>query len=188
MAGSFVDPKTALDSVKSSSWKFFNFRVAGGDVDRSYVLCKLCFKSGNRKRGQVKYCGALLIWPCIWKPGTRLTTRPWSKERRHQYIGNISEPAINIYPFEIYRQYIAPGCTCSADEFLKVSSTTLDTKLFLQQWYHLQWIFAFLLKCWISMSDEEGLTNLNSGRRLVGWLLMNRACVPDYSNWASTIW
>ena len=60
MAGSFVDPKTALDSVKSSSWKFFNFRVAGGEMDRSYVLCKLCFNSGNRKIGQVKYCGALL--------------------------------------------------------------------------------------------------------------------------------
>ena len=41
MDGSFVDAKTALDSVKSSSWKFFNFRVAGGYVDRSYVHCKL---------------------------------------------------------------------------------------------------------------------------------------------------
>ena len=41
MAASFVDPKTVLDSVKSSSWKFLNFRVAGGDVDRSYVHCKL---------------------------------------------------------------------------------------------------------------------------------------------------
>ena len=57
---SFVDPKIVLDSIKSSSWKFFNFWVAGGDVDRSYVLCKLCFNSGNRKIGQVKYCGALL--------------------------------------------------------------------------------------------------------------------------------
>ena len=28
-----------------------------GDVDRSYVHCKLCFDSGNKKRAQVKYCG-----------------------------------------------------------------------------------------------------------------------------------
>ena len=41
MAESFGDPKTALDSVKSSSWMFFNFRVAGGDVVRSYVHCEL---------------------------------------------------------------------------------------------------------------------------------------------------
>ena len=42
---SFVDPKIVLDSIKSSSWKFFNFWVAGGDEDRSYVYCKLCFES-----------------------------------------------------------------------------------------------------------------------------------------------
>ena len=53
---SFLEPKAVLDSVKSSSWKFFNFRVADGDVDRSYVHCKLCFDTGNRKRAQVKYC------------------------------------------------------------------------------------------------------------------------------------
>ena len=80
---SFVEPKAVLGSVKSSSWKFFNFRVSGenrrnihfnkalrhsnehlyqsewtgGDIDRSYVHCMLCYNSGNRKRAQAKYCG-----------------------------------------------------------------------------------------------------------------------------------
>ena len=57
MSDTYVDPKTVLDNVKSSTWKFFKFRLAGGEVDRSYVFCRLCLDGGNLKRGQIKYCG-----------------------------------------------------------------------------------------------------------------------------------
>ena len=38
---SFVDPKTVLGNVKSSTWKYFKFRVVGDDIDRSFDLTLL---------------------------------------------------------------------------------------------------------------------------------------------------
>ena len=57
MSESYVEPKTVLESVKSSTWRFFKFRLSGADVDKSYVHCKLCLDGGDGKRGQIKYCG-----------------------------------------------------------------------------------------------------------------------------------
>ena len=54
-----------------STWRFFKFRVVGGDVDKSFVHCKLCLDQGNKKRGQIKYCGGttnlLLLMRIGWK-------------------------------------------------------------------------------------------------------------------------
>ena len=57
MGENYVEPKTVLGSVKSNSWKFFKFRVSGADIDKSFVHCKLCLDGGEKKRGQIKYCG-----------------------------------------------------------------------------------------------------------------------------------
>ena len=38
MGDTYVDAKTVLDNVKSSTWKFFKFRLSGGEVDKSYVF------------------------------------------------------------------------------------------------------------------------------------------------------
>ena len=58
MGSNYVDPKTVLDNVKSTTWKFFKFRMEGGEVDKNYVFCRLCLDGGNEgKRGQIKYCG-----------------------------------------------------------------------------------------------------------------------------------
>ena len=56
MTSNFVDPKTVLGNVKSSSWKYFKFRVAGDDIDRNFAHCVLCLESSNKKGGAVKYC------------------------------------------------------------------------------------------------------------------------------------
>jgi len=57
MGENYVEPKTVLGSVKSNTWKFFKFRVSGADIDKSFVHCKLCLDGGEKKRGQIKYCG-----------------------------------------------------------------------------------------------------------------------------------
>ena len=57
MAENYVEAKAVLDNVKSSAWRFFKFRVAGDDVDKSYVHCKLCLDKGQKNKGQIKYCG-----------------------------------------------------------------------------------------------------------------------------------
>ena len=58
MGSNYVDPKTVLDNVKSTTWKYFKFRMEGGEVDKNYVFCRLCLDGGNEgKRGQIKYCG-----------------------------------------------------------------------------------------------------------------------------------
>ena len=54
---SYVDAKTVLKSVQSSVWRYFKFRAVGDDYDKSFVHCKLCLDAGNKKKGQVKYCG-----------------------------------------------------------------------------------------------------------------------------------
>ena len=38
-------------------WRYFKFRAVGDDFDKSFVHCKLCLDAGNKKKGQVKYCG-----------------------------------------------------------------------------------------------------------------------------------
>ena len=57
MNENYLKAKAVLNEVKSSTWRFFKFRVVGGDVDKSFVHCKLCLDQGNKKRGQIKYCG-----------------------------------------------------------------------------------------------------------------------------------
>ena len=57
MIENYVEAKAVLDSVKSTTWRFFKFRVSGADVDKSHVHCKLCLDGGDTKRGQIKYCG-----------------------------------------------------------------------------------------------------------------------------------
>ena len=58
MGSTYVDPKTVLDNIKSTTCKFFKFRMEGGEVDKNYVFCRLCLDGGNEgKRGQIKYCG-----------------------------------------------------------------------------------------------------------------------------------
>ena len=67
-----------LENAKSLTWKFFKFWVAAGEVDRSYVHCKLCLDDGQRKKGlivclfvretytcsgQIKYCGGTTNMP-----------------------------------------------------------------------------------------------------------------------------
>ena len=42
MGETYVDAKTVLDSVKSSTWKYFKFRVSGGEVDKNFTFCRLC--------------------------------------------------------------------------------------------------------------------------------------------------
>ena len=54
---SYVDAKTVHKSVQSSVWRYFKFRAVGDDYDKSFVHCKLCLDAGNKKKGQVKYCG-----------------------------------------------------------------------------------------------------------------------------------
>ena len=44
---SYVDTKTELKNVQSSTWRFFKFRMAGHDNDKSFVHCKLCLDTGN---------------------------------------------------------------------------------------------------------------------------------------------
>ena len=38
MGETYVDAKTVLDSVKSSTWKYFKFRVSGGEVDKNFAF------------------------------------------------------------------------------------------------------------------------------------------------------
>ena len=57
MTENFVDAKTVLGNSKSSTWKYFKFRVADDDIDRSFAHCVLCLESGQKKRGAIKYCG-----------------------------------------------------------------------------------------------------------------------------------
>ena len=58
MSESYLEAKAVLNDVKSPTWRFFKFRVLeGGDVDKSYVHCRLCLDQGSKKRGQIKYCG-----------------------------------------------------------------------------------------------------------------------------------
>ena len=58
MGDTYVDAKTMPDSVKSSTWKFFKFRMSGGEVDKNYVFCRLCLDGGkDGKMGKIKYCG-----------------------------------------------------------------------------------------------------------------------------------
>ena len=58
MGSNYVDPKTVLDNVKSTTWKYFKFRMEGREVDKNYVFCRLCLDGGKEgKRGQIKYCG-----------------------------------------------------------------------------------------------------------------------------------
>ena len=49
MSNNYVEPKTVLGSVKSSTWKFFKIRVSGADIDKSYVHCKFCLDGGEKK-------------------------------------------------------------------------------------------------------------------------------------------
>ena len=46
MGDTYVDAKTVLDSVKSSTWKFSKFRMSGGEVDafESIICRKLPYK------------------------------------------------------------------------------------------------------------------------------------------------
>ena len=68
MGSNYVDPKTVLDNVKSTTWKFFKFRMEGGEVDKNYVFCRLCLDGGNEgKRGQIKYCGGTTIYYIAYK-------------------------------------------------------------------------------------------------------------------------
>ena len=68
MGSNYVDPKTVLDNVKSTTWKFFKFRMEGGEVDKNYVFCRLCLDGGNEgKRGQIKYCGGTTIYYIVYK-------------------------------------------------------------------------------------------------------------------------
>ena len=48
MSENYLDAKAVL-KVKSSTWRFFKFRVVGGDVH-----CMLCLDQSNKKRGQIK--------------------------------------------------------------------------------------------------------------------------------------
>ena len=57
MTETFLDAKTVLGNPKSSTWKYFKFRAAEDDIDRSFVHCVLCLESGQKKRGAIKYCG-----------------------------------------------------------------------------------------------------------------------------------
>ena len=50
MTENFVDAKTVLGSSKSSTCKYFKFRVADDDIDRSFAHCVLCLESGQKKR------------------------------------------------------------------------------------------------------------------------------------------
>ena len=56
MTENFLDAKTVLGNPKSSTWKYFKFRVADDDIDRSFVHCVLWLESGQKKRGTIKYC------------------------------------------------------------------------------------------------------------------------------------
>ena len=71
MSENYLEAKAVLNEVKSSTWRFFKFRVVGRDVDKSFVHCKLCLDQGNKKRGQIKYCGGttnlLLLMRIGWK-------------------------------------------------------------------------------------------------------------------------
>ena len=84
MSESYVEAKVVLEKAKSSTWKFFKFRVAAGEVDRSYVHCKLCLDDGQRKKGlivclfvretytcsgQIKYCGGTTNMKACHKEG-----------------------------------------------------------------------------------------------------------------------
>ena len=53
MSESYVKAKVVLENAKSLTWKFFKFWVAAGEVDRSYVHCKLCLDDGQRKKGLI---------------------------------------------------------------------------------------------------------------------------------------
>ena len=57
MSENYVEAKVVLSSLKSTTWRFFKFRVSGADVDKSHVHCKLCLDGCDGKRGQIKYCG-----------------------------------------------------------------------------------------------------------------------------------
>ena len=74
MTDNFVHPKTVLGNAKSQTWKYFKFRVAGDDIDRSFAHCVLCLESGHQKRGTInltnyqKFChnglGVVNSWIC----------------------------------------------------------------------------------------------------------------------------
>ena len=56
MGETYVDATTVLDSVKSSTWKYFKFRVSGGEVDKSFAFCRLCLDGDkDSKMGKIKY-------------------------------------------------------------------------------------------------------------------------------------
>ena len=58
MGDTYVDAKTVLDSVKSSTWKFFKFRMSGGEIDKNYAFCRFCLDDGKAgKMGKIKFCG-----------------------------------------------------------------------------------------------------------------------------------
>ena len=45
MSKNYLEAKAVLNEVKSSTWRFFKFRVVGGDVDKSF------------DKALIKYCG-----------------------------------------------------------------------------------------------------------------------------------
>ena len=50
MSENYVEAKVVLSSLKSTTWRFFKFRVSGDDVDKSYVHCMLCLDAGHQKK------------------------------------------------------------------------------------------------------------------------------------------
>ena len=50
MTDNFVDPKTVLGNAKNQTWKYFKFRVAGDDIDRSFAQRVSCSTIKLKKR------------------------------------------------------------------------------------------------------------------------------------------
>ena len=90
MGSNYVDPKTVLDNVKSTTWKF---RMEGGEVDKNYVFCRLCLDGVKEgKRGQIKYCGGTTnsIHMAFWKESminrlSNLINRNRSAAKYHRF-------------------------------------------------------------------------------------------------------
>ena len=73
--------------------KYFKFRVAGYDIDRS---CVLFLKSGHQKRGTIKYCGGTTNLTNYLK--SCVCSMLYNKDKEKVIIGGSSDPKFDKVP------------------------------------------------------------------------------------------
>ena len=91
MSKNYFEAKAVLNEVKSSTWRFFKFRVVGGDVDKSF--CKLCLDQGNKKRPDK------ILW---WHNKSAATYEDWLKT---VFPGNAFVLLISVTLEKLFRKF-----------------------------------------------------------------------------------